>query len=87
MQTRRSLARLAAVSVLLAPLGVLPTQAQAESCVGADVTAKVVALDQVLVYNRLGAFNPAGMMFALASDVFPKGTLPANETLANSCAA
>jgi len=31
--------------------------------------AQVVALEQVYVYNRLGAFNPAGMMFALRRDV------------------
>jgi hypothetical protein len=52
----------------------------------ADVTAKVVAIDQVIIYNRMGAFNPAGMIFALARDVFPKGTAQADETLANSCA-
>ncbi|HEU0252497.1 MAG TPA: hypothetical protein VFR12_05650, partial [Pyrinomonadaceae bacterium] len=33
------------------------------------VKAEVVALDQVIVYNRLGAINPAGMMYALQRDV------------------
>jgi hypothetical protein len=33
------------------------------------ITAKVVAFDQVYTYNRLGAFNPAGMMYALSRDV------------------
>src|SRR5918992_2332540 len=33
------------------------------------VKADVVALDQVLIYNRLGAINPAGMMYALKRDV------------------
>jgi hypothetical protein len=33
------------------------------------ITADVVALDQPIVYNRLGAMNPGGMMFALRSDV------------------
>jgi hypothetical protein len=33
------------------------------------VTANVVAFDQVFTYNRFGAFNPAGMMFALRRDV------------------
>ena len=33
------------------------------------VKAEVVALDQVLIYNRLGAINPAGMMYALKRDV------------------
>ncbi|MEO8324486.1 MAG: hypothetical protein ABI618_01460, partial [Nitrospirota bacterium] len=33
------------------------------------VTAKVVALEQVYFYNRFGAFNPEGMMYALRRDV------------------
>jgi len=33
------------------------------------ITAKVVAFDQVYYYNRFGAFNPAGMMYALERDV------------------
>ncbi len=32
-------------------------------------TAKVVAIDQVYFYNRFGAFNPAGMLYALERDV------------------
>lgn len=32
-------------------------------------TAEVVALDQPFFYNRLGAVNPAGMIFALRRDV------------------
>jgi len=35
----------------------------------ATVTAEVVALDQTLWYNRFGAFDPNGMIYALASDV------------------
>jgi len=31
--------------------------------------ADVTAIDQVIVYNRLGAFNPAGMIFALRRDL------------------
>ncbi len=34
-----------------------------------ELTADVVALDQVFVYNRLGAYNPGGMIFALKDDV------------------
>ena len=81
-QNHRHLRRLylAAALVLLVLGLILPAQA------AADVTADVVAIDQVLVYNRMGAFNPAGMMFALSRDVFPKGTSPVDETLANSCA-
>jgi hypothetical protein len=36
---------------------------------GDTVVANVVALDQVIFYNRLGALNPAGMIFALERDV------------------
>jgi hypothetical protein len=43
--------------------------------VGADcmkmITAKVVAFDQVYTYNRFGAFNPGGMIYALERDVVP----------------
>ncbi|HEX8719690.1 MAG TPA: hypothetical protein VF736_03530, partial [Pyrinomonadaceae bacterium] len=49
------------------------------------ITADVVALDQVIVYNRLGAINPAGMMYALRRDVVPidpaKGIVPGNVQL------
>src|SRR5215475_8432553 len=34
-----------------------------------QVTANVVALDQVFFYNRLGAQNPGGMIYALRRDV------------------
>jgi hypothetical protein len=43
---------------------VLPTAAQAKT-----VTANVVLLDHVLVFNRLGAQNVNGMIFALERDV------------------
>ncbi|HLL73526.1 MAG TPA: hypothetical protein VK363_18945 [Pyrinomonadaceae bacterium] len=33
------------------------------------ITANVVALDQLYTYNRFGAFNPAGMLYALKRDV------------------
>ncbi|RVU15503.1 hypothetical protein EOE48_19760, partial [Methylobacterium oryzihabitans] len=36
---------------------------------GRLVRADVVALDQLLVYNRFGSFNPYGMIFALRRDV------------------
>src|SRR5215213_11783236 len=49
------------------------------------VKAEVVALDQVLIYNRLGAINPAGMMYALKDDVVAidpaKGLVPGNVQL------
>src|SRR5258705_6757350 len=39
-----------------------------------QLTANVVALDQVFFYNRLGAVNPAGMMYALRRDVVDVAT-------------
>ncbi len=45
-------------------------QTQAPNC-NKTVTADVVAIDQVYTYNRFGAFNPAGMMYALKRDVVP----------------
>ncbi len=38
------------------------------------VNAKVVALEQAYVYNRFGAFNPGGMLYALRRDVVSTGT-------------
>ncbi|HEX8148785.1 MAG TPA: hypothetical protein VF591_16505 [Pyrinomonadaceae bacterium] len=41
------------------------------------VVANVVAIDQALVFNRLGAINPNGMIFALERDVVAvDGTTP-----------
>ncbi|WP_093565552.1 hypothetical protein [Methylobacterium sp. 174MFSha1.1] len=37
------------------------------------VHAEVVALDQLIVYNRFGSFNPYGMVFALRRDVSALG--------------
>jgi len=38
---------------------------------GRIVCADIAALDQTLVYNRFGSFNPFGMMYALRRDVSP----------------
>ncbi len=41
-------------------------------CQGDDpktITAEVVALEQIITFNRFGAFNPAGMVYALRQDV------------------
>jgi hypothetical protein len=43
----------------------------AEGQTGRVVCADVAALDQTLVYNRFGSFNPFGMMFALRRDLSP----------------
>jgi manganese oxidase len=51
--------------------------ADATTCARA-ITAHVVALEQVYTYNRLGAFNPEGLVFALRRDVaaITPGTAP-----------
>jgi hypothetical protein len=54
--------------------GEAPDRAQAElghPGGGRTIIAHVVALDQTYVYNRFGAFNPDGMMFALERDIVP----------------
>ncbi|MFT4101654.1 MAG: hypothetical protein QM674_11565 [Burkholderiaceae bacterium] len=64
------------VSVLLAcstlgPAGDQPSafRASAPAECARVITAEVVALEQSIVLNRLGAFNPSGMLFALREDV------------------
>ncbi len=78
--TRRAFARVQTVvaTVSLTLLGACTTlqqsgttpQAGAVQC-GPDntITADVVALEQVYSYNRLGAVNPAGLVYALKRDV------------------
>ena len=45
------------------------TNAQTTPVCERTVKADVVALDQVIVYNRLGTINPGGMIYALKQDV------------------
>ncbi|HSR51208.1 MAG TPA: copper oxidase [Acidobacteriota bacterium] len=54
-----------------------------ESC-QRQISAHVVAFDKVFFWNRLGAMQPQGMMYALARDVFPVGADQSVPT--NSCA-
>jgi manganese oxidase len=69
---------------VLALLAVSTAQAQTPTC-ERTVKADVVALDQALIYNRLGAINPAGMIYALKRDVVAidpaKGLVPGNVQL------
>ncbi len=70
----RESGRSVSIAIALLGLGVwLPCNESraAPACAG-TVTANVVALDQAFFYNRLGAVNPAGMIFALKEDVVPK---------------
>jgi hypothetical protein len=74
--TPRRLRRAGARVAHLAPtltLAVLTTAAFNEAAAAPSckrtLTADVVALDQPFFYNRYGAANPAGMMYALRRDV------------------
>ncbi len=59
-----------AVLIVAAAL-LLPTgSARAQSC-ARTIQADVVALDQVFFWNRLGAVQPQGMVYALRRDVVP----------------
>ena len=53
----------------LIPPAACPTTSSAWPSATGTVVANVVALDQVFFYNRLGALNPAGMIYALERDV------------------
>ena len=54
--------------------------ASAETMCGRTVFADVVALDQDFYYNRLGAINANGMIYALARDVVVNDPAPAGFT-------
>src|SRR5512145_2009640 len=53
----------------------LSTQVAAAITCARTLTADVVAFDQPLMFNRLGAANVNGMMYALKRDVVNKSTL------------
>lgn len=58
---------------VLAVVGMLSATAQAATC-ARTLTADVVALDQAFFWNRLGAVQPQGMIFALRRDVVDAAT-------------
>ena len=58
----------AAALVLIATSGAHAQTSPPTTC-QRTVKAEVVALDQALIYNRLGVINPAGMIYALKRDV------------------
>ena len=66
------------LAIIIAPFFLFAETAQART-----ITAKVVALDQPFFYNRLGAVNPAGMIYALKRDVVDAAGVPLTEPLAN----
>ena len=85
-----SVSAIALVASFLLPVAPVAAQVVGEepvpigSCVR-DLTANVVALDQVFFWNRLGAVQPQGMIYALKGDVVPidpaRGFTPGNVEL------
>ena len=67
-----ALGLVAAILPIIAPARAVAV-ATTPTC-GRDVTANVVALDQTIVYNRLGVVDPEGMIFALRQDVVDRTT-------------
>ncbi|HVR40299.1 MAG TPA: hypothetical protein VMU84_14480, partial [Thermoanaerobaculia bacterium] len=56
--------------IVLSLLATVPVFAAPVQCTASNtITADVVVLDQVLTYNRRGAFQPFGKIFALRRDV------------------
>ena len=51
-----------------------PATSSAEISCARTITADVVAIDQPIMFNRLGAQNPNGMIYALRRDVVDKDT-------------
>lgn len=71
-----------AAAVLVAAVGV------AQARPAGTVVADVVALDQPIVYNRFGSYNPYGMVYALKRDVVDLDTGKTLDTpgvVANPC--
>jgi hypothetical protein len=60
---------------LISGMALVPSAAFGQaSCAGNTVAADVVALDQPFYYNRLGAINANGMIYALRRDVVNNDT-------------
>ncbi|WP_296806544.1 hypothetical protein [Thiocapsa sp.] len=59
----------ACVATLLLPLSGCDAVSKGDNNGGRTIYADVVALDQPLIYNRFGSYNPYGMIYALARDV------------------
>jgi hypothetical protein len=74
----------AQVVVIDDPPAPIPAPAPTPNC-ERIVKADVVALDQAIMYNRLGTINPNGMIYALKRDVVPmdpaKGLVAGNVQL------
>ncbi|HEY4590700.1 MAG TPA: hypothetical protein VII86_15845, partial [Thermoanaerobaculia bacterium] len=58
------------VAIVVATALGLPAGVAGQTCTR-TLTADVVAFDQVFFWNRFGAVQPQGMMYALRRDVVP----------------
>jgi hypothetical protein len=70
--------------IAMLALAALAASGEASAACSRTITADVVALDQPLMFNRLGATNVNGMMYALKRDVVASGSGspgPGNATL------
>ncbi len=65
---------LAVLAGIASALALWPASTPAAATCARTITADVVALDQPLMFNRLGAQNVNGMMFALRRDVVDKSS-------------
>jgi len=76
IESKSLVARHIALLLLVTGLGVAYTSpANAQASCNRNLTADVVALDMPLMFNRLGAQNINGMMYALRGDVVDKSSL------------
>src|SRR5262249_6970638 len=69
---KRKLSLLLTFAAVVLLLPAISVQAQVPAPTPAcarTINADVVALDQVIMYNRLGTINPGGMIYALKKDV------------------
>lgn len=71
---RKSLPQPLAMPMAAVVLGLGAAAAEAATC-ERELTADVVAIDQVFRYNRMGAFNPDGMIYALRRDTIDDGSV------------
>ncbi len=62
------------ILAFVAGAGVIAASAAQAAVCERQIEADVVALDQVFFYNRLGAVNPAGMIYALRHDLVDENT-------------
>ncbi len=69
----RCLSGIALLTLMCLPSSAQSVRPASNYCPKKVVKAYVVAIDRALVYNRFGAEQPGGMIFALARDVYPQG--------------